>query len=147
MSEFGGTLIDTDILVIGAGAGGLLAALSAKRHGAPGTRVSIADTWLVGRTGHTAFSNAWTVVVEPEDDLEAIAREIIAGNDWMADQVLIREVLASSWDRLKDFEALDLIFPKDEKGRYIRRPTRGLDETRVLCPVGGGGGFFWRRRR
>ena len=147
MSELGGTLIETDILVIGGGAGGLLAALSAKRHGAPGTRVSIADTWLVGRTGHTAFSNAWTVVVEPEDDLEAIAREIIAGNDWMADQVLIREVLASSWDRLKDFEALDLIFPKDEKGRYIRRPTRGLDETRVLCPVGGGMEFSWRLRR
>ncbi len=67
MSEPGGTLIDTDILVIGAGAGGLLAALSAKRHGAPGTRVTIADTWLVGRTGHTAFSNAWTVVVEPDE--------------------------------------------------------------------------------
>jgi len=147
MSEFGGTLIDTDILVIGAGAGGLLAALSAKRHGAPGTRVSIADTWLVGRTGHTAFSNAWTVVVEPEDDLEAITREIIAGNDWMADQVLVREVLAMSWDRLKNLEGLDLKFPKDDRGRYIRRPTRGLDDTRVLCPVGGGLEFSWRLRQ
>ena len=147
MNGFSGTLIDTDILVIGAGAGGLLAALSAKRHGAPGTRVTIADTWLVGRTGHTAFSNAWTVVVEPDDDLEAITREIIAGNDWIADQLLIREVLAMSWNRLKDLEGLDLKFPKDDKGRYIRRPTRGLDETRVLCPEGGGLEFSWRLRR
>src|SRR3990167_2395454 len=108
MSEFGGTLIDTDILVIGAGAGGLLAALSAKRHGAPGTRVSIADTWLVGRTGHVAFSNAWTVVVEPEDNLEAITREILAGNDWVADQVLVSKVLAMSYQRLKDLEGLEL---------------------------------------
>ncbi|MSQ71319.1 MAG: FAD-binding protein [Betaproteobacteria bacterium] len=142
-----GTLIDTDVLVIGAGAGGLLAALSAKRHGPPGTRVTIVDTWLVGRTGHTAFSNAWTVVVEPQDDLDAIAREIIAGNDWMADQPLVHEVLATSHDRLKDLEALELAFPKDAAGRYVRRPTRGLDATRVTGPVGGGMELCWRLRR
>lgn len=147
LSAFGGPLIETDVLVIGAGAGGLLAALSAKRHGTPGTRVTIVDTWTVGRTGHAAFSNAWTVVVEPDDNLDAITREIIAGNDWMADQLLIREVLAGSYDRLKDLEELELQFPKDEQGRYIRRPTRGLDETRVLSPVGGGLEFCWRLRR
>ena len=147
MSGFAGTLIETDVLVVGAGAGGLIAALSAKRHGAPGTRVTIVDTWMVGRTGHAAFSNAWMVVVEPDDDLEAITREIIAGNDWIADQVLVRETLAGSYARLKDLEGLELQFPKDENGRYIRRPTRGLDDTRVLCPVGGGLEFCWRLRR
>lgn len=147
MSGFAGTLIETDVLVVGAGAGGLVAALSAKRHGAPGTRVTIVDTWMVGRTGHAAFSNAWMVVVEPDDDLEAITREILAGNDWIADQALVRETLAGSYDRLKDFEGLELKFPKDENGRYIRRPTRGLDDTRVLCPVGGGLEFCWRLRR
>ena len=55
MSKVEGVLIDTDVLVIGGGAGGLLAALSAKRHGPPGTRVTIVDSWMVGRTGHTAF--------------------------------------------------------------------------------------------
>ncbi len=147
MSAMHGTLIDTDVLVIGAGAGGLLAALSAKRHGPPGTRVTLVDTWLVGRTGHTAFSNAWTVVVEPDDDLDAIAREIIAGNDWMADQPLVHEVLATSYERMKDLEALELEFPKDGEGRYVRRPTRGLDATRVLSPVGGGMELCWRLRR
>ena len=147
MSGFAGTLIETDVLVVGAGAGGLIAALSAKRHGGPGTRVTIVDTWMVGRTGHAAFSNAWMVVVEPDDDLEAITREILAGNDWIADQVLVRETLAGSYERLKDFEGLELQFPKDENGRYIRRPTRGLDDTRVLCPVGGGLEFCWRLRR
>jgi succinate dehydrogenase/fumarate reductase flavoprotein subunit len=147
MSAFHGSLIETDILVVGAGAGGLLAALSAKRHGAPGTRVTLLDSWMVGRTGHTAFSNAWTVVVLPEDDIAAITDEIIAGNDWIADQLLVREVLAMSFDRLKDLEALELQFPKDESGQYIRRPTRGLDATRVLYPIGGGLEFCWRLRR
>src|SRR5215470_2704476 len=41
MRDLDGVLIDTDVLVIGGGAGGLLAALSAKRHGARGTRVTM----------------------------------------------------------------------------------------------------------
>jgi len=36
MDKFDGVLIDTDVLVVGAGAGGLMAALSAKRNGPPG---------------------------------------------------------------------------------------------------------------
>ena len=85
MSHFQGNLVETDVLVVGAGAGGLFAALSAKRHGPPGTRVTLVDAWMVGRSGHTAFSNAWTVVVTPEDDLELITREIIAGNDMVCE--------------------------------------------------------------
>jgi len=147
MQNFQGTLIDTDVLVIGAGAGGLFAALSAKRNGPPGTRVTLIDAWQAGRCGHTAFSNAWTVVVTPDDDLELITREIIAGNDMVCDQTLVRNTLAASYDRLKDMEAFEMSFAKDEKGQYIRRPTRGLDATRVLYPNGGGLEFSWRMRR
>ena len=74
MTEVQGTQIDSEILVIGGGAGGLLAALSAKRHSRPGTRVTLVDAHMIGRSGHTVFSNAWTVVVHPEDDLDAISR-------------------------------------------------------------------------
>jgi len=147
MAKLAGTLIDTDVLVIGAGAGGLLAALSAKRHGPPGTRVTLADTWLIGRTGHTAFSNAWKIVVCPEDDLDGILREIIAGNDGIADQLLVREVLANSYARLKDFEAIGMSFARNDDGSYKRRPTRGLDLARVLYPEGGGLDFAWKLRR
>lgn len=147
MDQLDGILIDTDVLVIGAGAGGLLAALSAKRHGPPGTRVTLVDSWLIGRTGHTAFSNAWTIVVLPEDDLGAILHEIVAGNDGIADQVLVRQTLADSYARLKDFEAMGMTFARDENGRYKRRPTRGLDLARVLYPEGGGLEFAWKLRR
>jgi succinate dehydrogenase/fumarate reductase flavoprotein subunit len=144
---FAGTFTETDVLVIGGGAGGLLAALSAKRHGAPGTRVTLVDSWTIGRTGHTAFSNAWMITVLPDDDLDGILREIIAGNDGIADQVLVREVLASSHERLKDFEAMGLRFARDGDGSYTRRPTRGLDLARVLHPEGGGLEFCWRLRQ
>src|SRR5215212_4369819 len=142
-----GFLIQTDVLVIGAGAGGLMAALSAKRHGARGTRVAVADSWMIGRTGHTAFSNAWTIVVLPDDDIDGITREIVAGNDGIADQLLVRETLADSYARLKDFESIGMKFSTDERGAYKRRPTRGLDLARVMYPEGGGLEFAWCLRR
>jgi succinate dehydrogenase/fumarate reductase flavoprotein subunit len=147
MQRLEGQLIDTDVLVVGAGAGGLLAALSAKRHGPPGTRVTLVDSWLIGRTGHTAFSNAWTIVVLPDDDLDGILHEIVAGNDGIADQELVRQSLIDSHARLKDFEAMGMQFARDEHGVYKRRPTRGLDLARVLYPEGGGLEFAWKLRR
>jgi len=146
MTRFDGLFSKTDILIVGAGAGGLLAALSAKRNGPPGTRVTLVDSWMIGRTGHTAFSNAWKIVVFPEDDIEAILREIVAGNDGIADQVLVRDTLAASYNRLRDFEAIGIIFPRDAEG-YLRRPTRGLDLARVMHPEGGGLEFCWLLRR
>jgi len=147
MSHFDGLLTETDVLVVGAGAGGMLAALSAKRNGSPGTRVTLVDSWMIGRTGHTAFSNAWMIVAFPDDDHDGILREIVAGNDGIADQVLVREVLADSYTRLHDFEAMGMKFPRNADGSYSRRPTRGLDIARVMYPEGGGLEFCWLLRR
>src|SRR5215203_288526 len=146
MDKLDGVLIDTDVLVVGAGAGGLMAALAAKRNGPPGTRVTLVDSWMIGRTGHTAFSNAWTIVALPGDDIDGILHEIVAGNDGIADQELVRQSLIDSHDRLKDFEAMGMRFGKDEEGRYKRRPTRGLDLGRVMYPEGGGIEFAWKQR-
>ena len=124
-----------------------MAALSAKRNGPPGTRVTLVDSWLIGRTGHTAFSNAWTIVALPGDDIDGILHEIVAGNDGIADQVLVRQSLVDSAARLKDFEKMGMHFGRDEAGAYKRRPTRGLDLARVMYPEGGGLEFAWKLRR
>ncbi len=147
MAQFDGLFTETDVLIVGAGAGGLLAALSAKRNGARGTRVTLVDSWMVGRTGHTAFSNAWKIVVFPDDDIDGILREIVAGNDGIADQILVRDSLAASYDRMRDFEAIGMTFARNDDGGYARRPTRGLDLARVMHPDGGGLEFCWHLRR
>jgi succinate dehydrogenase/fumarate reductase flavoprotein subunit len=146
MAKLDGTLIETDVLVVGAGAGGLIAALSAKRHGRSGTHVTLIDSWMIGRTGHTAFSNAWMIVALPEDDIDGITREIVAGNDGIADQLLVRYALEQSYARLKDFEAIGMKFHRADDGSYARRPTRGLDLARVMYPEGGGLEYCWRLR-
>lgn len=146
MTKIEGKLIETDVLVIGGGAGGLLAALSAKRHGSRGTRVVLVDAGTIGRTGHTAFTSGNFVAALEGDDVDAMTREIVAGNDGVADQLLVREVLAISGERVRDFEKLGIAFHRDEKGRYVRRPTRGLDSVRLLGVIGGGLEFCWRLR-
>jgi len=147
MRKFDGLHTETDILVVGAGAGGLLAALSAKRNGTRGTRVTLIDSWMIGRTGHTAFSNGWMIVACPGDNIDGITREIVAGNDGIADQVLVRQTLVDSFDRLRDFEVMGMKFARNDDGSYTRRPTRGLDIARVLHPDGGGLEFCWLLRR
>src|SRR3990167_6348422 len=107
MLEKIGKVIETDVLIVGAGAGGLWAALSARRH-LPSGRVTLLDARMVGRSGHTAFSNAWMVVVTPEDDLAACVRDIIEGNEWIAEQELIREILTLSYEQMMELEKMGL---------------------------------------
>lgn len=145
MLENVANIIDTDVLVIGAGAGGLWAAISANRHLDSG-HVTLLDAHMVGRTGHTAFSNAWMVAVTPEDDLQACVRDIVEGNEWVAEQELIQQILSLSHWQLLESEKLGVEFPK-ENGRFLRRPTRGLKVTQVLKPEGGGLEYCWRLRR
>src|SRR5574341_1452975 len=145
MLEKIGKLIETDVLIVGAGAGGLWAAVSARRY-LPAGRVTLLDAHMVGRTGHTAFSNAWMVAVTPDDDLDACVHDIIEGNEWIAEQELIREVLSLSYRQLLEMENMGLEFPK-ENGKFVRRPTRGLKVTQVLNPVGGGLEYCWTLRK
>ncbi|MEX0803563.1 MAG: FAD-binding protein [Candidatus Binatia bacterium] len=145
MLEDIGKVIDTDVLIIGGGAGGLWAAHSARGH-LPTGRITLVDAHMVGRTGHTAFSNAWMTVMTPEDDPDACLRDIVAGNEWIADQELIREILAVSYMQLLEMERMGLQFPK-ENGKFIRRPTRGLRVVQVLKPIGGGLEYCWVLRK
>ena len=140
-----GKEFEADVLVIGGGAGGLWSALSARRH-LPCGRVILADARMVGRTGHAAFSNAWMVAVTPEDDLQACVRDIVVGNEWIADQELIREVLSLSYGQLLDMEKMGLVFAKED-GNFLRCPTRGLRVTKVLKPDGGGLEYCWKLRK
>ena len=136
MDKLDGVLIDTDVLVVGAGAGGLMAALSAKRNGPPGTRVTLVDSWLIGRTGHTAFSNAWTIVALPGDDIDGILHEIVAGNDGIADQVLVRQSLVDFARAAQGFRG-DGHALRPRRGRRLQAPADPRPRSRPRDVSGG----------
>jgi succinate dehydrogenase/fumarate reductase flavoprotein subunit len=140
-------LLETDVLIVGAGAGGLFAALGAKRSGPPGTRVMLLDTATVGRAGHTAFSNAGTIVAMPDENLDTLLSEIVNGNEGIADQLLVRDVLEQSFDRVRDLESVGVNFLRTATGDYDRSPTRGLDSARKMFPIGGGLEMCWKLRQ
>src|SRR4029077_11595384 len=73
--------------------------------------------------------------------------EIVAGNDGIADQELVRQSLIDSHARVKDFEKLGMHLGRAEDGRRNRRSARGLDLARVMYPEGGGLEFAWKLRR
>lgn len=139
-------VLETDVLVIGAGAGGLWAALSAKSYSGEGVRVSIVDTRVVGRTGHVLFTSHAQTTVFPDQDLDLCVRDIIEGNAWIADQVLVRDVLEESFLRLRDLERMGAVFPK-ENGQYVRHRTRGLRYCTYATPLGGGVAACWAVRQ
>ena len=147
MAQFDGLFTQTDILIVGAGAGGLLAALSAKRNGARGTRVTLVDSWMIGRTGHTAFSNAWKIVVFPDDDLDGICAKSSPATTasptkyWCGNRSPLRTTACAISRRLAWY------FPAMTTAATRGGPTRGLDLARVMHPEGGGLEFCWRLRR
>ena len=109
--------------------------------------MTLVDSWLIGRTGHTAFSNAWTIVALPGDDIDGILHEIVAGNDGIADQVLVRAVAGRfPCAAARTSRRWACTSAATRTGAYKRRPTRGLDLARVMYPEGGGLEFAWKLR-
>ena len=92
---------------------------------------------MIGRTGHTAFSNAWMIVALPEDDIDGITREIVAGNDGIADQLLVRDALEQSYARLKDFEAIGMKFHRADDGSYGGRRAGSISPASCIRRAAG----------
>ena len=71
------TIIDQDVLVIGGGAAGVVAAIEAAKYG---VSVGLVDKGTVGFSGSGATSGAGTsAVFRPDDSAEAFLRETLEG--------------------------------------------------------------------
>ena len=82
--------ISTDVLVIGGGAAGLIAALEAKRGGLDS---SIISKSIVGRSGNTIVSGAGMAVLIPgpdsKDSLEQFYNDIVRSGNEINDKELV----------------------------------------------------------
>ena len=100
--------LDTEVLILGSGGAGLLAAIHAY-DGNPADRVTVASKGLVGKSGCTRMvQGGYNVVLSEGDSIEAHFRDTIEGGKWINDQDL----------------AWDLGFERTGKGSRTRKPAR-----------------------
>lgn len=115
---------ETDLLCIGGGFGGLFAALEARKHGV--RDVLIVDKGAVGLTGQSKMAAGATIYLHAGDDLESWADAIFWGQAGLCNQDMVEAFLSSSSDRLRELEAMGVVYRGGWGPKYSRLPSRGL---------------------
>lgn len=129
-------VIDCDVLVVGGGIAGCLAALTARDQLGDTARVVIVDKARIGRSGQSPFAAGVFTVFDPdEDDLDEWLEEIVVSGEYLNDQLWCRQMFEHSRrvaQQLDDWAIgyRSLVFVKDENGKRMRRKSRGHNKTK-----------------
>lgn len=98
-------IYDTDILIVGGGIGGLMAAISAREEGA---EVLVAEKAHIRRSGNGATGNDHFACYIPEvhgDDMDTVLHEFYSGlAGGFQDKDIVQRNFAISFDRVLDWE-------------------------------------------
>lgn len=121
-------VIESDVLVIGGGFGGLWAGLRASECG---SSVTLVDKSFAGKSGHSYFASGARMVKLPEDSLDEYVYEVTRGNEWLVDQDMVAAVFEGSYRRLKDLESFGVVFRKSGSA-YVCTKARGTAHVENL---------------
>ena len=96
--------LESDILILGTGGAGLLAALHA--HDAdPGLDITLAVKGLLGKCGCTRMvQGGYNVALHPDDSIERHFMDTIRGGSWLPDQELAWRLISSAPARVLELE-------------------------------------------
>lgn len=90
-------VIDCDVLVIGGGLAGCLAAISARETLGTDSTVVIVDKSKISRSGQSTFAAGIYTVFDPaEDDLDDWLEEIVHAGEYLNDQPWCRQLFENS---------------------------------------------------
>ncbi len=126
-------VIESVVLIIGGGFGGLWAAVRAAECGAS---VTLVDKSFAGKSGHSYFASGAMMVKLPEDSIDEYVRDVSVGNDWLVDQEMVAAIFEGSFQRLKEVEGFGFAFRK-QGGKYVSTRARGTANVRNLWPENG----------
>lgn len=129
---------DCDILVIGGGFSGSWAAIRAAQLG---RKVLVVDKGPRDWGGLGMCSGGDMIVMQPEFDVNDLLDELVYYFDGLCDQDQLQVILRASYDRFKDLENWGHKFARDEAGKLLNVPQRGLSLMRYYLyhPYGKGG--------
>ncbi len=130
--------LSADVLIVGGGFAGMWTAKKARDH--------VRDVLIVDKGprdwgGLGSMCGGDMIARMPDDDLDAMLKELVYYYDGLVEQDLMEEILRQSSDRFRDYEALGHTFRKDAEGNYIPVPQRGLANMKsyLSVPLGSGG--------
>ncbi len=125
-------LIKTDVLVVGGGVAGMLAALEAQKHG---VRVCLMTKGKIGKSGSSVISQTAHLVVEGGCDPEnAFYNEIYEAGGQINNPALLKTLVEKGFDSVKNLSRYGIKLsakPKKtgQKNLYLTKQSRGKELT------------------
>ena len=125
--------IDADILILGAGGAGLLAAVHARRRN-PRLRIVVAVKGLLGQSGCTRMvQGGYNAVLNPADSLERHFEDTVKGGGYINDQELAWVLVSDAPARIVELEnRIGCLFDRNPDGTIHQKPFAGQSFDRTV---------------
>ena len=123
----------TDLLILGSGGAGLLAALHAKQA-APHVDVTVAVKGLMGKCGCTRMvQGGYNVALAPGDSLERHFMDTIVGGKWLPRQDLAWRLCEVAIERIAELEnEIGCFFDRNDDGTLHQKAFAGQSFDRTV---------------
>jgi fumarate reductase flavoprotein subunit len=123
----------TDLLILGSGGAGLLAALHAKQA-APHLDVTVAVKGLMGKCGCTRMvQGGYNVALAPGDSLERHFMDTIVGGKWLPRQDLAWRLCEGAIERIAELEnEIGCFFDRNDDGTLHQKAFAGQSFDRTV---------------
>ena len=125
--------LEADILILGAGGAGLMAALHAGTR-APGLRIVIVVKGLLGQSGCTRMvQGGYNAVFHPSDSLERHFEDTVRGGGFLNDQSLAWTLVEEAPRRIVELEnRVGCLFDRNPDGTIHQKPFAGQSFDRTV---------------
>ena len=129
--------IETDVLVIGGGTGGPMAAIKAKEQN-PGLRVVLMEKANVKRSGAISMGmdGLNNAVIPGYATPEQYVKEITVANDGIVHQKAVMAYAQASYPMIRQLDQMGVKFEKDGSGEYNVRKVHHLGTYVLPMPEG-----------
>lgn len=124
--------IQTDVLVIGSGAAGMMAAKAAANEGA---KVVLVDKSLVGRGGATILAQMTVAVAlgeAEEDNADIHFEDTMKGSRGMADPEIVRTIVDRGPELIKEVEGYGVKWARTPDGKHSQVVAPGHSRRRCV---------------